>query len=480
MKVLHIAAECYPAAKTGGLGDVVGALPKYLCQSGVETGVILPKYHTKWIMAQKFVSVYQGFFRLHNQIIPFSIEQEEGNSLGFPFFVANIPGKFDRPGIYADPSGYFYGDEVERYLSFQLAVLEWIKQMPNRPNVLHCHDHHTGLIPFFVKHAVDYKELAHIPTIFTIHNGVYTGAFSWKNMYLLPLFDGHAKGLLDWADTICPLATGVKCCWKVTTVSPSYLEELRHNSRGLEWLFQHERPKSLGILNGIDNQVWNPSTDTHLHTNYNEDIAAYKTANKKALAERFNVNPNLPFITFIGRMVQEKGADLLPGLINRFLHSGQQAAFIVLGTGDPYLMEKFEGMRRFFPYYFDAALEYNEGLAHQLYAGSDFLLMPSRVEPCGLNQMYAFRYGTIPIVRTVGGLKDTVIDIGMPDGSGRGIRFDQFSEEDAYMALSRACILYHDKNSFETVRENIMNLDFSWESSATQYANVYREFAEDI
>ena len=212
MQILHVSAECYPAAKAGGLGDVVGALPKYLTLSGTTTGVIIPKYHLKWINEQQFTTVYKGVVRLHHNYVPFTIDKENGNSLGFPFFVANIPGKFDRPGIYADPSGRVYGDEIERYLCFQQAVLQWIVKSPGKPKVIHCHDHHTGLIPFMVKHCPEYNSLAQTPTVFTIHNGAYHGAFSWQNMYLLPMFEGDARGLLDWGNTINPLATGIKMC----------------------------------------------------------------------------------------------------------------------------------------------------------------------------------------------------------------------------------------------------------------------------
>lgn len=478
MQVLHISAECYPAAKAGGLGDVVGALPKYLNQAGVETAVALPKYHTKWMMKQQFKTVYEGMIRLHHQYIPFAIEEVVNDNLGFTLYVANIPGKFDRPGVYADPDGGYYRDEVERYLCFQNAVLTWVNQFWYKPAILHCHDHHTGLIPFMVKHCPEYKDLANIPTIFTIHNGEYHGAYSWRNMHLLPYFDADAKGLLDWNNTINPLATGIKCSWRLTTVSPSYMDELRTKSNGLEWLLRNEHHKSQGILNGIDTQVWNPAQDGYIQAKLNGDINAFKAANKAVLAKRFRISPDLPLITFIGRLVKEKGADLIPDAIRQFFHYGHKAAFVVLGTGDSHVENEFRHLRHHFMGYFDAALEYNEGLAHQLYAGSDFLLMPSRVEPCGLNQMYALRYGTVPIVRSIGGLKDTVPDIGEPGGHGRGIRFDNFSLDDAFVACYRATEVYRNQDYLQNdLRPRIMNVDFSWERSAATYMQVYQEAA---
>ncbi|MCB9299809.1 MAG: glycogen/starch synthase [Lewinellaceae bacterium] len=473
MKALHISAECYPAAKAGGLGDVVGALPKYLSRAGMPAGVVIPRYQLSWIQQHSFHTIYKGVVRLHNQYVPFTIQQESSNALDFPFFVADIPGKFDRPGIYADPGGYSYGDDVERYLCFQQAVLQWIVNSPGRPQLLHCHDHHTGLIPFMVKHCPEYQALRNIPTVFTIHNGVYQGAFSWNNLYLMPAFDAGARGLLDWNNAINPMATAIKCAWRVTTVSPNYLKELEQQSNGLELLLQHEQHKCTGILNGIDAQVWDPEADPFIAARLNGKLDAFKIANKQALAKHFKLDPKLPWITFIGRLVGEKGADLLPGLVSRALHNGLQAAFAVLGAGDPGLQDALRQLSYRFPGRFDAALEYNEGLAHQLYAGSDFIFMPSRVEPCGLNQLYAMRYGTIPIVRAVGGLADTVPDIGEPNDQGRGIRFTHFDLDDANLALYRAVQCYHNPEVLAEVRERIAALDFSWEKAAAEYIDIY-------
>ena len=192
MKVLHISAECYPAAKAGGLGDVVGALPKYLNHQGVQTAVVIPKYASKWIRQQHWQVVFEGEVRMHNQYYRFSVQSHQptdGKGLGYPFYTVNIPGLFDREGVYIDTyTGFGYRDETERSLCFQQAVLHWVKSLEDRPDVLHCHDHHTGLIPFMVKHAYNFKELAHIPTVYTIHNGEYQGAFHWNKMHLLPFF----------------------------------------------------------------------------------------------------------------------------------------------------------------------------------------------------------------------------------------------------------------------------------------------------
>lgn len=471
MKALHVSAECYPAAKEGGMGDVVGALPKYLNSIGCETAVILPKYATKWIHGQSFKGVYQGTVHLHYRPYDFQIELLENEELGFPLFVVNVPGLLDRPGIYADEQGRTYGDELERFICFQRAVLQWINQLENKPEVIHCHDHHSGLIPFMMQYCYDFKNLRKIPTVFTIHNGEYHGAFGWNMVSLLPMFDSVHSGILDWNKTINPLAAAIKCCWKLTTVSPGYLDELHQQSNGLEWLISNESAKSAGILNGIDTEVWNPKKDPLIFKHLSRSIKTYKAANKQVLVDHFQLQPDLPIFTFIGRLVREKGADLLPDLIFQFLNSGFRASFVILGTGDQGLEASFHRMNHSFKPYFRASLEYNETLAHQLYAGSDYLLMPSRVEPCGLNQLYALRYGTVPIVRSVGGLKNTIIDLSEENGS--GIRFDNFTLIDAFTALYRAKDLYENTTAFENLRQRIMALDFSWERSAREYKNIY-------
>ena len=475
MEVLHISAECYPAAKVGGLADVVGALPKYQNKGGIAASVIIPKYDMPWIAKQKFTIVNEGEIFLYHEQVPYTIEQYEEDDLGFPLYVVNIPGKFDRPGVYADEAGNWYKDEAERYITFQRAILTWLLGMEEKPKIIHCHDHHTGLVPFLVKYAYEFQPLKDIPTVFTIHNGVYHGTFSWQRMYLLPPHDIRFHGLLDWNDSINPLATAIKCCWKLTTVSPGYLSELKQKSAGLEWLFRNEAEKSTGILNGIDTQVWNPKTDKLLAKNMSRSIEAYKKQNKKILTDQFNLDPKLPLFTFIGRLVAEKGADLLPSLISNYLQNNPAATFIILGSGEPSVERMLEQLPSQFKNHVGVSIQYNEALAHQLYAGSDFLLMPSRVEPCGLNQLYALRYGTVPVVRSVGGLKDTIIDLNESTDNGRGIRFDNLNVTEGLEALSRAVELYDDGPKFIEMRKRIMALDFSWENSAEKYANIYNQ-----
>jgi starch synthase len=295
---------------------------------------------------------------------------------------------------------------------------------------------------------------------------------------LLPAFNIDELGLLEWGGRLNSLAAGLKCSWKITTVSKNYMYELTENSNGLEMLFEYERQKSTGIVNGIDTEVWDPSTDDLVEHNFGyRNRKKGKNLNKKHICQHFDLNPELPTVSFIGRLVREKGADLLPDLFRQFLYSDQEVNFILLGTGDPELHQIFSQMEGNHMGYFDATLEYNEKLAHQIYAGSDFIIMPSRVEPCGLNQMFAMRYGTIPIVRSVGGLKDTVKDISEEDGY--GITFEDFSLEAASTAVRRAVDLYKDSQKYSKVLSKIMKLDFSWKRSAREYEEMYKSLLKD-
>ncbi len=476
-QVLHISAECYPAAKIGGLADVVGSLPKYLGPLGVDSPVIIPKYHLPWILKQSYKEVHRGTFQLGYYSQPYVIEKQKGTELGFPLYVVDLPGKFDRPGIYADPSGHHYGDEPERYLAFQRAVLAWVQSWKKKPDILHCHDHHTGLIPFMIRHSPDYADLSGIATVFTIHNGRYHGAFGWDRLHLLPFFDGAARGLIDWGGAINPLAAAIKTCWTLTTVSYNYLQELKVDSNGLEWLYHEESPKSVGILNGIDNEVWDPASDERISFQLKKSIPYFKRANKKTLLQSFGLDKKLPLVAFIGRFAREKGADLLPDLIYQTLINNFGVNLLVLGSGNPMLEDALNGLKPLFPKRYNTYIGYSEDLAHQIYAGADFLLMPSRVEPCGLNQMYAMRYGTLPIVRRTGGLVDSVTDIGDPGGC--GIMFNHVLVGDILHAFSRAIDLYSDKSAFQAFQENVMQLDFSWQRSAQEYLKVYTSVKND-
>ncbi|HUR67169.1 MAG TPA: glycogen synthase [Chitinophagaceae bacterium] len=470
MEIIHVAAECYPVAKAGGLGDVVGALPKYQAELGHVTKVVMPMYRTKFLYDNKWDLVHESDQHMGPHHFHYSIIKERTNKLGFDLYLVDINGLLDREKIYG------YEDDTERFLAFQIAVCDWLKKWTHTPDVIHCHDHHTGLIPFMIKYCLEFRpQLSEIPTVFTVHNAQYQGWMGWDKYYYLPAFDSWKWGLLDWDKTINPMAAAVKCAWKVTTVSNSYLDELKGAANGLENLFSSEQAKSHGILNGIDTQVWDPLTDSMIFKNYDKALVEKgKLKNKKELAGKFDLDPAKPLVSFIGRLVGEKSADLLPEAISQaiYQHNGN-VNFLVLGSGDPKLEDQLDQMKHRFSGYYNAHIGYSEPLSHLMYAGSDFLLMPSRVEPCGLNQMYALRYGTIPMVRTVGGLKDTVIDMG--DRQGFGIRFDQASVWDISYSIGRAIDLYQNKpDLYSWMREHMMTIDHSWDGAAQQYIDLYK------
>ncbi len=467
MEIIHVSAECYPVAKTGGLGDVVGALPKYQAASGHITKVVMPMFRTKFLYENAWELVHQGGQRLGGHWFHYNIIKEKNNKLGFDLYLVDIQGLLDREKVYG------YEDDADRFIGFQIAVCDWLNQWQHKPDVLHCHDHHTGLIPFMIKYCYEFSSLAHVPSVFTIHNAEYQGWMGWDKSLYIPPWDMWNWGKLDWNNTINPLASGIKCADIVTTVSPNYLTELRTMSNGLEPLFEYEKGKCVGILNGIDSYVWDPQTDKYLTDHYGvDDEEAGKAKNKMELCERFNLDFQKPLISFIGRLVGEKGADLLPGAIaDSFRFIGRRMNFLVLGSGHYNTERELEGLLHQASGDYNVYVGYNEALSHTIYAGSDFLLMPSRVEPCGLNQMYAMRYGTVPMVRRTGGLQDTVIDY--EDPNGYGICYVNASVGDICNGVWRATELYRDKKRMKTIRERMMQLDFDWKTSTQKYIDVY-------
>jgi starch synthase len=469
MEILHISAECYPVAKAGGLGDVVGALPKYQNSLGHTARVVMPMYRTKFLNDNVWNVDFKGSYHLGSRYFDYTIIKERSNKLGFELYLVDIYGLLDRERIYG------YDDDNERFVAFQIAVVDWLNHWAYKPDIVHCHDHQAGLVPFMMKYCYDFNySLARVKTVLTIHNAQYQGWIGWDKSSYIPAYDNWKQGMLDWQNNINSLASGIKCSDKVTTVSPSYLEELRHSARGLESLFEYERGKCVGILNGIDTEVWDPQTDTYITQNFSvEDVAKGKEANKQVLCEQFNLDVTKPLIVFIGRLVGEKAADILPDSILASIYSTQKnVSFLILGSGEGDIEWRLSNLTSEFPGNYNALIGYNEKLSHQMYAGADFLLMPSRVEPCGLNQMYAMRYGTVPMVRSTGGLRDTVIDMG--DEGGYGIRFIHASVGDVIHSVNRAVNVYKDGDSISNMRKRMMHIDNSWDNSAQQYIDVYQ------
>ena len=469
MEIVHVSAECYPVAKAGGLGDVVGALPKYQNKIGHIAKVIMPMYRTKFLYNNEWELVLEGSQYLGPRWFHYSIIKEKTNKLGFDLYLVDINNLLDREKIYG------YDDDSERFTAFQIAVCDWLSKWQHLPDVIHVHDHQAGLIPFMIKYCYAFSHLSKIPTLFTIHNGQYQGWMGWDKSHYIPAYDSWKWGMLDWKKNINPMASAVRCAWKVNTVSQSYMEELRYNANGLEDLFEYEKGKCSGILNGIDTEVWNPETDDYLTSKFSIKTAAKgKRKNKEQLCTQFGLDIEKPLFTFIGRLVGEKAADILPDAISSsvYQHHGN-CNFLILGSGEPAVESHLESVKRQLNGYISTYIGYSEPLSHVMYAGADFLLMPSRVEPCGLNQMYALRYGTMPLVRNVGGLKDTVVDFGDPGGF--GIRFEQATVWDVTYSVGRAIDLYYNKKQqMKEMIDTMMNIDHSWESSAMEYIKLYQ------
>ena len=469
MEIIHISAECYPIAKVGGLADVVGALPKYQNKAGKKTAVVMPYYNTKFTQNKSFRLDHRNTVSLGSLLYDFEVIQLESDELGYPLYLIKIPGLMDRENVYG------YTDDTERFMAFQKAVLIWILQFHDKPQIVHCHDYHTGLIPFMMTYAHQFEVLKEIPTILTIHNAQYQGQFSFDKLNYFPEYDLSYSGMLEWEQMINPLAAAVKCSWAVTTVSPSYLIELRSAANGLEWLLDNEKGKSTGILNGIDTDVWNPATDPMISKNFTKQTSlSGKRNNKMFLCDKFDLNPEKPLFAFIGRLVGEKGAELLPHIFDAILSNPKlDANILVLGSGDPTVEHQLDALKEKHSGNYNTFIGYDEVLSHIIYAGADYLVMPSRVEPCGLNQMYSLRYGTIPIVRSIGGLKDTIVDIS--EENGFGICHDNTDTNEAVEAIERAIELYKDQPRFKRIRKQIMQIDHSWDSAANNYIDLYNK-----
>ncbi|MBE8712406.1 glycogen synthase [Sphingobacterium hungaricum] len=466
MKVIHFSVECYPIAKVGGLADVVGALPKYQRKLGIDASLIMPWYNKPFVQNHEFDLVATGAIYQGSELLNYEILKEKDDVLGFPVYLVKIPGKLDRDEV------YMYPDEAEQWIAFQHASLHYLKTNGIMPDVMHCHDHHVGLIPFLTKHTEEFRSFNVVKTIATVHNGQYHGTVNWNKGILLPQFDTWKWGLLDWDGFINPLATAIKCCDSYTTVSEGYLKELFNEANGLDQLFYAERSKGYGIVNGIDTDIWNPATDTLISPNYTiKGVKKGKTDSKKAFAKKYGLDPSKPLMAYIGRFAGEKGADILPSIIKKlFSNANNNLIIFILGSGEA---ETKEGLENLLPDYvgkFACFFGYNESLAHEVYAAADLLIMPSRVEPCGLNQLYALKYGTLPIVRNTGGLKDTVIDV---ENNGYGFVFDEVNADEAVVAIERALGLVEDKPSLDKTRKMAMELDFSWDQSAAKYVELY-------
>jgi starch synthase len=484
VRVVHLSAECAPFAKAGGLADVVGALPKYLGQHGVEAAVLMPDYgrHSSRplpIPGPPPALVYRGVYRLGDRVFVYAVRRTDAP--GFPLLLLDAPAHFGPAGIYVGVDGP-HPNEPDRWLAFQVAAVDYLAaraRAGDRPDVLHAHDHHTGLFPALVKRSEAGARLRGVPVAFTVHSaehqGVY-GAWTWPWLGL----PGQAPvETRDPDDRLNSLRAAALDADRVTTVSPTYAEELQRDpavARGLADAFRAARHKFVGVVNGIDPDVWSPAVDPFLPARYDRDDLTGKAACKAAVCAEFGLDPARPLVVYVGRLMEEKGAEILPEILARTL-AERDASAVVLGTGDGRVEDALRGVADGAGGRLALRFGFDEGLAHRLYAGADVLLMPSKVEPCGLAQLYALAYGTPPVVHATGGLRDTVTEW---DGqAGNGFRFEAYTAEAGTAALARALDAHADPGAWRRLQRSGMAEDHSWARSAAAYADLYRAMRDE-
>jgi starch synthase len=485
LNVLFLSSEVDPFAKTGGLADVSGALPQAIRALDHEIRVMMPRYgliNERKAKLHDMIRLKDIGIPAGNRVHPASVKSSFlGNDHGKVqvYFVDNAH-LFGRHGLYVHPeTKKDYEDNDVRFTFFSRSVLEILKQLGWRPDIIHCNDWQTGLVPAYLKTLYSddpfYRDTR---TVFTVHNMAYQGIFPASSFPItqLPPDQFSEKGVEAYGN-LNLLKSGLVHADAITTVSEKYAEEIRTTDEygcGLQELLQHRRRDLSGILNGIDYTVWDPSVDEHIPARYDVRNLEVKAENKKALLARMNLpyDEETPVIGIISRLADQKGFDLIGAVINDLAKMNLQ--LVVLGTGEKKYHDLFEKAVRKYPQKMAAELGFNNELAHWIEAGSDMFLMPSRYEPCGLNQIYSLRYGTIPVVRATGGLDDTIQDYQPSTGEGTGFKFVQYNSTEMLKALHRALHVFANQPAWKKLMKTGMGMDFSWEASAKKYVQLYR------
>jgi starch synthase len=475
LRILMIASEAQPFSKTGGLADVVGALPRALARLGHDVTVVTPRYRGIDVGERRSpVQVRVGAFSF--EVGLFEAEFEPRARV----FFADCPPLFSREGIYNEHN-VDYADNALRFAVLTLAALEWAAAQPSPPSLVHAHDWQTGLAPVYLRSRyADHPTLRRIPTVFTIHNIAYQGIFDKEWVPRLEL--GWERFTIDgfefW-DRLSFLKAGVRFSDRVTTVSPTYAEEIQRPEYGygFDGVMHASRDRLIGILNGIDMSEWNPAADPHLPAPYGADDLSGKAQAKVALLERFRLPTDdtavaRPLIGMVSRMVEQKGLDLIEAARARMM--ALDATFVIVGTGEARYQNMWRRLAAQHPDRVGVHVGFDERRAHLVEAGSDIFLMPSRFEPCGLNQMYSLRYGTVPVVRAVGGLVDTVRPFNPRNGQGTGFLFSDYRPDAMLDALEQALAAYRRATSWKRLQIRGMRKDFSWDRSAEEYVKVYK------
>ena len=471
MKVLFVASEAHPFIKTGGLGDVMGALPQSLLNLGIDVRVVIPKYKDikdEFKEKLKFIKSFTVKVGWRNQFC--GINQCEYK--GVTYYLLENEYYFNRSGLY----GYY--DDGEKFAFFDRAVLEFLKEIDWKPDVLHCNDWQTGMVP--VLHKLEYIKddfYKDMKTVFSIHNLYFKGMFSQE---VLPELFGYdyepfRNGSLELHGGVSFLKGGINYSDQVSTVSESYANEIQTSEYGetLEGLLRERSYALKGILNGIDYEEYNPEDDKFIFKNYSVNDLKGKDINKEQLQKELGlvVNKNIPMIGVVSRLTHQKGCDLIIDMLDRVLQKDVQV--VVLGTGDFLYEETFRNFQFRYPGKVSANITFDNKLAHKIYAASDMFFMPSLFEPCGLGQLIALRYGSIPIVRETGGLKDTISPYNKYNGVGNGFGFENYNCFDLMNATEQALEIYKNKTIWKSVVLQAMNSNNSWDKSAKDYKSLY-------
>ena len=482
MNILFAASEAFPFIKTGGLGDVVHSLPIALNRLGDDVRLVLPAYRD--VLASVDSLKELGYWDLPGAGVTHRVRvlQAHHDGLADYLYLIDVPSLFDRAGNpYVHSDGFNWPDNAERFTVFSRAVAQLAKGIPGtdwQPDVVHCHDWQTGLVPAFLS--------MHHPrpkTVYTIHNLAYDGHFSFEDFTALALPpEWWSPEYVEFYGGLSMLKAGMVFSDQVTTVSPTYAREICTPEYGyrFEGVLQHLGDKLSGILNGIDLDSWNPKTDPHLSHKYSVEGAWVKAklANKNALLTKAGLTKTkAPLLGFIGRLVEQKGVDLIIEMLAK-LFSTTDAVMIILGSGDADFEKELTKLAEEYPSRLYVHIGYSEALAHQVEAGCDVFLMPSRFEPCGLNQMYSLRYGTPPVVNFTGGLADTVTDataMALKDKEANGFVFHDVNADALLAAIKRALTLYKKPKQWQQICETAMQQELGWESSANKYQALYRK-----
>lgn len=477
MKIVLVASEAVPYSKTGGLADVSGALPKALKRIGVDIRVILPRYTGLSFRSGDVVSQANGYPIFHDLAVPFAGGVKYATVYedwldDTPFYFIDSPEYFAR--------GYIYGSgdfEAERFAFFSRAALELTKRLGDPPQVIHCNDWQTGLLPAYLNSVYRGDPyFARTATFFSIHNLAYQGIFHAGLLPHVGLGNDVFEHGLEFHGNANALKAGIYFSTALSTVSKKYAEEIQTAEYGnqLEGLLRWRKGDLLGILNGVDYDEWNPAHDPHLVAHFSPAHMGGKRECKRALLQQYQLPEDLdrPLVAIVTRLTTQKGIDLLANAIWRILDTG--AMFVMLGSGAQSYEDYFQHVRDTRPQQVGVYFGYNTALAHQIEAGADMYVMPSAYEPCGLNQMYSLKYGTVPIVRGVGGLEDTITNFERTTGTGNGFKFYDYSADRLVEKFYEAYLAYDDKELWGQLQRNCMLADHSWERAAREYLNAYQ------